>query len=450
MADPDTPPKATDMPAPKPPQTPTQAPVPPKPPAPEKTEASPKAPPPVKSKSGGIGAFVGLLAGGAVAAGGGFALARYGVPPDWPPGLPATPMTLQLAEQATKLAENQAGLAAVQAELAKPKTDSDAVARLDALEAAIAAVKAMDPKLAAIDSRLTELGGKFDGHESWFSDLEKRFAESNARIDALDARLSALEKQPTAEGGVSNSALQAYERDLAALRDEIKAQSGNGAEIAADINAAAAAAEARIAEAEAKSAALKAEAEAQAAAMQAEAEAKSAALKAEADAAVRGAKLTTALNGLNAAAESGAPYADLVAVFQTEGQELPPALLENAETGMPTLAAVQEAFPAAARAALNASLHANMGATVSERIAAFLRTQTGARSLTPHEGTDPDAVLSRAEQALRNGDLSAAFAETAGLPPEGQAALTEWRAMADRRLAVTEALAAVAAAIAQQ
>jgi hypothetical protein len=308
----------------------------------------------------------------------------------------------------------------------------------------------MDPKSAAIESKLTELGGKFDGHESWFNDLETRFAASNTRIDALDARLSTLEKQPTADGGVSNSALDAYERDLAALREEIKAQSGNGADIAAEIAAAATAAEARIAEAEAKSAALKAEAEAQAATMQAEAEANAAAMKAEADVAVRTAKLTTALNGLTAAAESGAPYADLVATFKTEGQELPAVLVESAETGLPTLAAVQEAFPAAARAALDASLRANMGATVSERMAAFLRTQTGARSLTPQEGNDPDAVLSRAEEALRNGDLPAAFAETAGLPPEGQAALTEWRAMADRRLAVTEALAAVAAAVAQQ
>ncbi|NCM97487.1 MAG: hypothetical protein GW948_09390, partial [Rhodobacterales bacterium] len=115
----------------------------------------------------------------------------------------------------------------------------------------------------------------------------------------------------------------------------------------------------------------------------------------------------------------------------------------------PTLAALQAAFPEAARAALDAALRADMGTSLTQRMTAFLRTQTGARSLTPREGTDPDAVLSRAEAALLGGDLAGAQAEIGALPPEAQAAMADWQALAERRLAATDALAALVAAMAK-
>ncbi|WP_413855752.1 COG4223 family protein, partial [Albidovulum sp.] len=126
------------------------------------------------------------------------------------------------------------------------------------------------------------------------------------------------------------------------------------------------------------------------------------------------------------------------------GVAIPPPLAEQGQ-GVPTLEALRTAFPDAARDALAASLKETAAGDTWERLLAFLRTQSGARSLTPREGTDPDAILSRAEAALAAGDLAGSISEIGGLPAEGQARMTEWVALASRRISATEAAAALAA-----
>ena len=79
-----------------------------------------------------------------------------------------------------------------------------------------------------------------------------------------------------------------------------------------------------------------------------------------------------------------------------------------------------------------------------DRIGAFLLAQTGARSLEPREGDDPDAVLSRAEAALAAGDLATVMTEIGTLPEAGQAEMSDWIALAEQRLAATNALGALA------
>ena len=81
------------------------------------------------------------------------------------------------------------------------------------------------------------------------------------------------------------------------------------------------------------------------------------------------------------------------------------------------------AFPTAARAGLEAALRADMGSSWTERATNFLRAQTGARSLDPREGDDPDAILSRAEAAVSAGDLATALTEIAALPEPAQTAM---------------------------
>jgi hypothetical protein len=75
----------------------------------------------------------------------------------------------------------------------------------------------------------------------------------------------------------------------------------------------------------------------------------------------------------------------------------------------------------------------------------FLRTQLGLRSLTPKDGTSPDAILSRAEQAVRDNDLNTALTEISTLPDVGQAVMADWVAIAQTRLDVTNALSAMLA-----
>ena len=133
-----------------------------------------------------------------------------------------------------------------------------------------------------------------------------------------------------------------------------------------------------------------------------------------------------------------------LADLRDAGVAIPPPLAEQGQ-GVPTLEALRTAFPDAARDALAASLKETAAGDTWERLLAFLRTQSGARSLTPREGTDPDAILSRAEAALAAGDLAGSISEIGGLPAEGQARMTEWVALASRRISATEAAAALAA-----
>ena len=100
-----------------------------------------------------------------------------------------------------------------------------------------------------------------------------------------------------------------------------------------------------------------------------------------------------------------------------------------AETGVPSLATLQDSFAEAARAALEAALRADMGDSWTDRAMSFFRTQTGARSLTPREGSDPDAILSRAEAALAKGDLVTTLAELDSLPEVARTAMADWRSL---------------------
>jgi hypothetical protein len=122
-------------------------------------------------------------------------------------------------------------------------------------------------------------------------------------------------------------------------------------------------------------------------------------------------------------------------------------LADAAATGVPTLPDLQRAFPDAARAALDAALKADMGEGWADRVAAYLRTQTGARSLKPLEGNDPDAILSRAEAALDAGQVGTALTEIVALPEAAQPALADWSAAAAQREAATAAVAALTTAM---
>jgi hypothetical protein len=165
-----------------------------------------------------------------------------------------------------------------------------------------------------------------------------------------------------------------------------------------------------------------------------------AAMQADAQAAAAQATRTAQIALLRAALDTGAPY-----VSATDMADLPAVLAEHADTGLPSLMTLKDTWPDAARLALEAALRANMGGTWAERVTNFLRAQTGARALTPREGNDPDAILSRAEAALKGADLPRALAEIQSLPSEAQTALQDWIARATLRQSAIDALTALAA-----
>lgn len=269
-----------------------------------------------------------------------------------------------------------------------------------ALAEAMAQVQTLTASVKALQDQLAASEGLVDR-------IAKLEAVPPVDLGALDGRLTALEARPMAQGAAADPAA------LAGLRAEIEAMKAQSAgvvspEVQAQLDAQVKATADKLAQVEAQARETAAEGIRQA-----------------------------ALRQVAAALDSGAPYVRAV----VDLTDLPPVIADHAATGLPSLPALQAGFPDAARAALEASLKADMGATWSDRVKNFLRAQTGARALTPQEGADPDAVLSRGEAALARGDLAAAMAELAGLPEAGRAAMADWMAQAQLRLDAEAALA---------
>ena len=275
-------------------------------------------------------------------------------------------------------------------------------------------VAAQAEELAALREQLAALPAKPTPDPS----VEARLAALEAASSSdLEARLMSLESQlaalpsPSASSPTADPALLA---DIEALKQQV-ASLGSGGTVPADVIAAATAAEARLQEAEARAAEL----------------------AEQAVAAAASARRSAAVDRIAAAFDSGAPYASAAAEL---GPDLPSALTEHAAAGIPTIADLQNSFDDAARQSLEDALRANMGESWTDRVSSFLRSQTGLRSLTPREGDDPDAILSRAEAALAAGRIGDALAELDAMPDAGKPALTEWIAEAGKRTAAEDAL----------
>ncbi|MEM1272586.1 MAG: hypothetical protein AAGF88_02150 [Pseudomonadota bacterium] len=269
--------------------------------------------------------------------------------------------------------------------------------QIAALEADLAGFAPPEVDLSAIETALADLSGQ--------SEI------TSAELADLASRIEAVEARPvfTGEAGTDEAALAAA---IEQLRAELSDQQSANETLAAEIEAMAADAETRIAEAEAR-----AGASAEDAAMQA------------------------GLSELRIALASGTPFADALSeIADSEGFDIPEPLAAVAETGVPTLAELEAEFPAAARAALPAALQANAGDTAGERLGAFLRSQVGGRALEPQEGDDPDAILSRAGAAVETGDLNGALAELTALPDPALEVMAAWIESTATRVSALEAI----------
>ncbi len=348
-------------------------------------------PPPRRPGAGGL--VLAILFGAALAALAGVAAARFIFPDGWP----------GQGDTAAEIAALRADAEARSAEIAGLEaTIADLAATARALDDRIAALP--DPEAAA-ESLRGQLSPQIDSAAATASDLAARLDALEQGLSEVDARLSELAQRPVPEA-----------LDIASLDAEL-------AEFNADLSAAVEEARAEMLRAQEDAAAIAAQAEAEAAAREQAAAEEADALRAEAEAAAAAAAREAAISRIRAAIENGEPYADDLAAL---GTAVPEALAAAAEAGVPSLVALSEAYPPAARQALDASIRATMGDGALDRVAAFLRVQTGARSLEPRPGDDPDAVLSRAEAALRAADIETALTELAALPEAGQAAMADW------------------------
>ncbi|WP_138469787.1 hypothetical protein [Poseidonocella sp. HB161398] len=301
------------------------------------------------------------------------------------------------------------------------------------LSSAQSQMETVATSLTNVDTRMGSFGERLGG-------LDERLAE-------VDQRLVAVEKRPLVESSdTAKAAFDSYERQLEELRTMLASQREDAGKLEdrlTDISAASAAElTAMQEEAQKDLASAQDAAAAQVAAAEERARAAEAAAEERANQAVAEAALAQVVAALNA----GIPYETALPALQ-EVTEVPAVILDNGATGIPTVLELQESFTPAAREALEESLTSTMTDDPADRFMAFLRTQTGVRSLEAREGDDPDAVLSRMTVAVEEGDLAAALAEFDALPADGQAELSGWADQARARVDADAALPGLAAAV---
>jgi len=260
----------------------------------------------------------------------------------------------------------------------------------DQLAAQSSQIGALEQRLAAVPE--VDLSGV----EAAQSDLAAQLSEISIRIFALEERPVGTVISPEAGAGVAD------EMDL--LRAQI-AEMANAAQTEL-----------------------------------AEARAQAASIEENAAAAARNAAARAALARVQTALESGAPIGAALGDLEEAVSESAPDALIAVQDGVPTLASLQDQFPDVARAALATARSEGVSGEETTGFGAFMRDQFDVRSTTPQEGEGADAVLSRAEAAVRAGRLSDALAEISALPEVARAEMSDWLAQAESR---ADAIAAV-------
>ena len=234
-------------------------------------------------------------------------------------------------------------------------------------------------------------------------DFQKIVNGLSGRLDTLERRLQDLENRPIPEVGATAEAVATYERELAGMRAMLETEL------------------ARIEAAQKNAVAVE----------------QSAAERAE------NAVIRAALVRLGSAVDNGAPLTPVLDDLRDAGVVVPPELNKGSATGVATLVQLQRGFPEAARAAVSAATKAQADSGEIGKLTAFFRNQLGARSLNPREGEDADAVLSRAEAALQEGDIGRALSELSALPEAAKPALSAWIAIAENRQEIVAAAVAL-------
>tara|TARA_R110000868_G_scaffold400956_5_gene676096 strand:- start:4173 stop:5624 length:1452 start_codon:yes stop_codon:yes gene_type:complete len=258
--------------------------------------------------------------------------------------------------------------------------DDGLSARIDEQASAIEDLRARvdaGPDLSALEG----MSGDVAEVKSGLSELSSATDQNTASLSNLAARLTEIEKRPV-ETGVSQEAIQAYEGELSKLQQAMQDQR---AEI-----------EDMIAQSEE--------------------------MKADAASTARDTQIRAALVRIGSALDAGDPYETPLSALADMGLEIPAPLQDHASAGVVTMARLRDDFPEYARKAL--AVTRDSGDTSS--VVSFLKTQLGARSLNPRDGDDPDAILSRAEGKLRDGQLRAALDELSSLPDAAKAEMQPW------------------------
>ncbi len=296
--------------------------------------------------------------------------------------------------------------------LSQDRGEAETASRLSSLEQSIADL----PPAADLTPLTEDVAQLRADTEGGLADLGARVetlrSDLTTRLDEIEIRLSEIERAPNEDGTLAEDAIARWQEDIDALRARLQAQADEIAAMADDASA-------RLQEAEQS-------------ADQVEAEAAAVTARAQARA---------ALAELEVALETGAPYLEpLDELRATAEAEVPQPLANAAETGVPSPTELAESYPNSARDALALARREGLSGEEGGRVTSFFRDAFQLRSTAAQEGDTVNAVLSRAEAAVRDGRVDAALTEIETLPQPVQDAMSDWTDAAQKRV---EALAAV-------
>lgn len=384
-------------------------------------------PEPARGGKGGFGSGLlgGLISGALVAGGVTWFAGQQSGTVEVAEAPQAEAPTVDLSSYDERIAQLQAQVEALGTQQAQIPTDAPIEPPAAIAEAPLEPTPA--PQTAASEASLADVETLSGNAQNAAPDMDvigalgARLDDVDTRLDAVDTRLGEVDSRiegvtaQVAEQPDLKAAAAAAMTQITQLREEMDQTTAQFRDAAGAATDQAKAAEAAQAEAEAARQAAQAE------------------------------QITALHTELAAAVETGAPYAEQVsALAALDAPAVPEVLSAHAEEGVPTLAALRESFTAAARATVRDAVRqeASEGGA-ADKIGAFFKAQTGARSLTARDGDGADATLSRAEAALSAADLDTALTEIGALSDNAQETMRDWAAQATLRrdaLAAAQAL----------
>ena len=152
--------------------------------------------------------------------------------------------------------------------------------------------------------------------------------------------------------------------------------------------------------------------------------------------------LNEALASMQKAITTGLPFQKTLKDYETaSGREAPSTIKIWAKTGVSTQFNLLQTFPEYARKLLQVEHDSHFTDEESGLgIAKFLKKFVKTRSTSPKVGTSNDAILSRAEYSLKNGDIEKALRELDRLPSDLQNEMRDWYNEAKNHLEINNAM----------
>lgn len=159
---------------------------------------------------------------------------------------------------------------------------------------------------------------------------------------------------------------------------------------------------------------------------------------------------------LKSAIDRGGSFAPELRAYEAVAPDDPAiaTLRDLAESGVPTRQALVERFAEVARDMLNALHIGNADSGMLDRLMASARSVVTVRPTGDVEGSEPEAIVARMENALNRGDLGRAIAEWESLPQAAKEVSLDYaadiRARLEAERILTETLSAATEAVSQE